>query len=327
MRTILFLSAAGVLRSAAGVGPCERFEHAGHNLDELLPGERCDHRFLALDAAWKACLSDSACSGVVMDNGLSCGGSSDVHRYEKRAGTLVKAARPSLNDFVAWDCTPGRPGTPPRGGKPGKGSVESQESTGYPTLKSMAARVRRAALGGSSLGVTPREASPVPAPDAAARAVSRRAAAKGAGAKGAATKGAGAKGGGSWRPSRPGASPQRRSRQRIEQCRALFPPPSPSPSPSRRLQEGGFGSAPLRHTRSALSIAREMPLPPRPEVPPSERFPRPPASELWRHVYYAVLTTHRNHGTRCATIIRTWGSVVPPGHVTFYSDQARNGHV
>lgn len=50
-------------------------------------------------------------------------------------------------------------------------------------------------------------------------------------------------------------------------------------------------------------------------------MPPPERAKLPQKVYYAVLTMHRNHFTRCSTILRTWGSVVPAGHLIFYSDQ------
>ena len=44
--------------------------------------------------------------------------------------------------------------------------------------------------------------------------------------------------------------------------------------------------------------------------------------ELVGRIFYAVLTTSRNHATRCMTIKRTWGARLPRDHLVFYSDKA-----
>ena len=45
-------------------------------------------------------------------------------------------------------------------------------------------------------------------------------------------------------------------------------------------------------------------------------------NELVGRIFYAVLTTSRNHATRCMTIRRTWGARLPREHLVFYSDKA-----
>ena len=88
-----------------------------------------------------------------------------------------------------------------------------------------------------------------------------------------------------------------------------------------RLRERARDGRTHETPKTSLESARDLPLPARPYIKPARRFPAPPQGSVASHIYYAILTTYRNHRTRCATILATWGTQVPAGHLTFYSDQ------
>ena len=46
------------------------------------------------------------------------------------------------------------------------------------------------------------------------------------------------------------------------------------------------------------------------------------SSGLDGRLFYAVLTTHKNHATRCIAIMKTWGARLAWDHLVFYSDKA-----
>ena len=95
---------------------CTRVLHTAANLMELLPSTptatmnlfdgRCSRRHTSLDSAWKACMAEPDCTGVVRDNGLKChgrGGPSrgpGSHQYELRGGILQQGVRAT----TAWAC-------------------------------------------------------------------------------------------------------------------------------------------------------------------------------------------------------------------------------
>lgn len=92
------------------VATCEPTRQPDSNLVELLPSlpdadlnrydGRCSRRYASLETAWKACMAEPRCTGVVRDNGLACrkGSAARSHQFELRGGAVRSGAG------TAWTC-------------------------------------------------------------------------------------------------------------------------------------------------------------------------------------------------------------------------------